>query len=197
MFHRERMPAVGFHSCPLIRMRKFLIICGLLRVFSKMNGEFCDVLLVRLLRSSFFFRSVDSMNYVDWFFIVKTTLYSWGKSNLLMMYCFFCLHITGFSLLVFHKGLFKFLFIFGRAGSLLLCSGFLWLWRAASALHLGARLLVAVASLVGKPRLALVGYTSFSSCGCKGFYISVHGYCSVNLSVFVRFCYQGYARHIT
>ena len=71
---------------------------------------------------------------------------------------------------VLHKGLFKFLFIFGRAGSLLLCSGFLWLWRAASALHLGARLLVAVASLVGKPRLALVGYTSFSSCGCKGFY---------------------------
>ena len=93
--------------------------------------------------------------------------------------------------------LFIYLFIFGRAGSLLLCSGFLWLWRAASALHLGARLLVAVASLVGKPRLALVGYTSFSSCGCKGFYISVHGYCSVNLSVFVRFCYQGYARHIT
>ena len=88
-------------------MRKFLIICDLLRVFSKLNVEFCEVLLVHLLESSLFFHSVDSMNYVDWFFIVKTTLYSWDKSNLLIMYCFFCLHTTGFSLLVFHRGLYK------------------------------------------------------------------------------------------
>lgn len=99
-------------------MRKFLIIRGLLRVFSKLNVEFCELLLVHLLESSFFFHSVDSMNYVDWFFIVKTTLYSWDKSNLLMMYCFLCLHITGFSLLVFHRGLYKITVYFW------LCRGF-------------------------------------------------------------------------
>lgn len=138
---------------------------------------------------------------IDWFFIVKTTLYLWGKSNLLMMYCFFCLHITGFSLLeevlFLHKGLFKVPF------RVWLCQVSVAVLRLSLvvasrvALHLSARLLVAVASLVGKPGLALVGYMSFSSCGYKGFYVSVHGYCSVNLSVFVRFCCQGYTRYIT
>lgn len=80
----------------------FLSVPSLLRVFSIMGIEFCQVFFLHSLTWSYFFLySVNVLNYTDWFFSMLNQPCIHGLNLIWDHDVLSFLHITGFALLVF------------------------------------------------------------------------------------------------